>query len=83
VQISKWGNSLAVRIPAEIVRSLDLKEGDQVDVRAAAPGILEIARDDRRRLALETLRSFRGSLPAGWRFDREEANARGPDMACP
>jgi antitoxin MazE len=29
LQIAKWGNSLAVRIPAAHVRQTGLKEGDQ------------------------------------------------------
>ena len=33
MQVAKWGNSLAVRLPAELVRTLGLKEGDQIDLR--------------------------------------------------
>jgi antitoxin MazE len=29
MQVSKWGNSLAVRLPAAVVEALGLKEGDQ------------------------------------------------------
>ena len=32
MQVAKWGNSLAVRLPAELVRELGLKEGDQIDL---------------------------------------------------
>jgi antitoxin MazE len=32
LRVAKWGNSLAVRLPAELVRELDLKEGDQIDL---------------------------------------------------
>lgn len=75
--VSKWGNSLAVRIPADVVRELGLKEGDTIDLRRAADGALEIVTEqERRRQALETLRKFRGSLPADFKFDREEAHAR-------
>ena len=75
--VSKWGNSLAVRIPADVVRELGLKEGDIIDLRRAADGALEIVTEqERRRQALETLRKFRGSLPADFKFDREEAHAR-------
>lgn len=75
--VSKWGNSLAVRIPADVVRELGLKEGDAINLRRAADGALEIVTEqERRRQALETLRKFRGSLPADFKFDREEAHAR-------
>ena len=35
MQVSKWGNSLAVRLPAAVVDALELKEGDQIEVRIA------------------------------------------------
>jgi len=38
LRVAKWGNSLAVRIPAEYVRQLSIKEGDRLDVRLAADG---------------------------------------------
>lgn len=80
MQIAKWGNSLAVRIPADVVRSLGLKEGDNVELRAAADGSLEVLSEAQRRAeALAKLREMRGIVPAGFKFDREEANVRGAD----
>src|SRR5258708_30858458 len=32
MQVSKWGNSLAVRLPAVVVEALDLKEGDEIEI---------------------------------------------------
>lgn len=32
MRVAKWGNSLAVRLPAELVRELGLKEGDRIDL---------------------------------------------------
>ncbi len=32
MQVAKWGKSLAVRLPAELVRELGLKDGDQIDL---------------------------------------------------
>ena len=29
--IEKWGNSLAVRLPAELIQALNLKEGDVIE----------------------------------------------------
>jgi antitoxin MazE len=29
MQVAKWGNSLALRLPAAIVEALSLKEGDE------------------------------------------------------
>ena len=30
MQVSKWGTSLAIRLPAVIVEALNLKEGDEI-----------------------------------------------------
>jgi antitoxin MazE len=77
MQVGKWGNSLAVRLPAAVVEALGLREGDDVEVRVAGARAFEVARDEGRERALERLRALRRPLPAGWRFDRDEANARG------
>lgn len=76
MQVSKWGNSLAVRLPAVVVEALELKEGDEIEVRVAAPRTFEIDRDRSRERALTTIRSFRKELPPDWKFDRGEANSR-------
>ena len=75
MQIAKWGNSLAVRLPAAVVRHLGLKEGDEVEI-TAAPGHLAVARKPDVEEILERLKAFEGRLPADFRFDRDEANAR-------
>ena len=42
LQIAKWGNSLAVRIPADYVRRIGVKEGDQLEARLGADGALNL-----------------------------------------
>ena len=32
MQVSKWSNSLAIRIPASIVNALELKEGEEIEL---------------------------------------------------
>jgi len=76
MQVSKWGNSLAVRLPSEVVEALSLKEGDQIEIRIADRRRFEVRRDPARRRALDRLRRLRRPLPAGFVFDRVEANAR-------
>jgi antitoxin MazE len=76
MQVSKWGNSLAVRLPAAVVDALDLKEGDQIEIRIAPNGVFEVSRDRSRERALARLRKLRRPLPPGFVFDREEANER-------
>jgi len=76
VQVAKWGNSLAVRLPAAVVEALELKEGDDIEIHVAASRELGIARKPGREELLKRLRAFRGKLPADFKFDREEANGR-------
>ena len=76
MRVSKWGNSLAIRLPAEVVDALELKEGDQIEVHIADTRRFELRRDPNRERALKRLRRLRRPLPAGFVFDRAEANAR-------
>src|SRR5260221_1388074 len=74
--VAKWGNSLAVRLPAVVVEALELKEGDDIEIRIADRRELEVSRKPGRDELLKRLRAFRGRLPADFKFDREDANAR-------
>ena len=76
MQVSKWGNSLAIRLPASVVAALELKEGDEVEVHVVGERAFDIARDTSREQALARIRALRKTLPPDWKFDREEANAR-------
>jgi antitoxin MazE len=75
-QVSKWGNSLAVRLPASVVEALDLKEGDEIQIRAVDAAEFEVARKPTRQDLIERLRLFRGRLPDDFVFDRDQANGR-------
>jgi len=77
MQVAKWGNSLAVRLPAAVVEALNLKEGDQVEIQVAGRNAFEVSKAPGRRELVARLRKFRGRLPASFRFDRLEANERG------
>jgi antitoxin MazE len=76
MQVSKWGNSLAIRLPAAVVEALELKEGDDVEIQIAGARAFEVSRDQSRQRALARLRKLSRPLPAGFVFDREEANER-------
>jgi len=76
MQIARWGNSLAVRLPAAVVKALGLKEGDHIEIRVAGERTFDVARNSDRERAIERIRALRKPLPPGWRFDRDEANAR-------
>lgn len=76
MRVSKWGNSLAVRIPDSVADAMDLKEGDEVELKLVAGAEVESTRKRDRREILKELRRFRGMMPADFKFDRDEANAR-------
>jgi antitoxin MazE len=77
MQVAKWGNSLAVRLPAKLVAELGLTEGDEIQIVKASPGRLEIERKINRQEAIKKLRQLRekysGRLPPGYRFKRSDA----------
>lgn len=74
MRVSKWGNSLAIRLPQAVVEALQLKEGDEIEISVAGAREFAVDRDRRRERALEILRHSNWKFPAGWKFDREIAN---------
>ncbi len=77
MKVAKWGNSLAVRIPANVAEALELKEGDEVQMHVAEQGrVFEVEKKLTPREALIALRKYRGRMPADFKFDREELYER-------
>jgi len=76
MQVSKWGHSLAVRLPSAVVEALGLKEGDDIEITVAGKRDFRVARDQSKKKALETIRRLARTFPPGFKFDREEANER-------
>lgn len=76
MQVSKWGNSLAIRLPAAVVEALELKEGDDIEVRVTGEKAFEVSRDRSRERAMERLRKLQRPLPAGFVFDRDDIYGR-------
>lgn len=66
LQVARWGNSLAMRIPVDLVRRFGLREGDTVEAQLTADGALTIrpAGWSRRAFAAE-LEEARKELPLG------------------
>jgi antitoxin MazE len=77
MQVSKWGNSLAVRLPTSVVEALQLHEGDDIEVVIADDRLFQIRKKPGKDALLARLRQFRGKLPADFKFDRDETHARG------
>jgi antitoxin MazE len=76
MKVSKWGNSLAIRLPAAVVEELRLKPGDEINIRAAGARDFFIEREMTREEAIAKIRAASRPLPKGFKFDRLEANAR-------
>jgi antitoxin MazE len=79
MKVAKWGNSLAIRLPAPVVDIMALKEGDDIDVRIAGTRTIEVERSKGLEEMIVRLQKYRGILPKDFKFDRLEAHVRGRD----
>ena len=77
MQVAKWGNSLAVRLPSNVVAALELREGDDIEIQVADGRAFNVSKRASIEELLARLRRYRGRLPDGFRFDRLEAQERG------
>ena len=77
MKIAKWGNSLAVRLPARLVAQLGIKEGDDIQLTANGDRQLNVSLDKLREERIARMRALSVPMPADYVFNREEANARG------
>ena len=76
MQVSKWGNSLAIRLPAAVVEALQLHEGDDVEVVIAGERSFGVRRKRAARELFDRIHQYRGKLPADFIFERDQVNAR-------
>jgi antitoxin MazE len=76
MRVSRWGNSLAVRLPRKLVEQLGLAAGDELNVVEASKQHLAVERVDKRAEFLKQLRQLQWPAPEGYKFDRDEANER-------
>ncbi len=72
MKLAKWGNSLAIRIPAEIAEELGLSANDEAEIRVTGKHTFEVVHDRSRQEALEEMRKLRFVLPADYKFNRDE-----------
>jgi antitoxin MazE len=81
MQVAKWGNSLAVRLPVALVQELGISDGDELLLQAAPrqaqlPASVTVERQPGKLEQLQAVRKFRAAWPADFSFNRDEANAR-------
>jgi antitoxin MazE len=70
------GQQSGGRSSAAVVDALELKEGDEIEIHVADEREFGVSRKPGREELIKRLRAFRGRLPADFKFDRDEANAR-------
>ncbi len=77
MKVSKWGNSLAIRIPADVAATLGFAEGDQVKIESI-DGKLVAQREKSIEEMWERFEEIRKTIqwPDDYKFDRDEANSR-------
>jgi antitoxin MazE len=76
MQVLKWGDGLAVRLPETLVEKMDLRAGDEINIVDVVERTLVVQKEDRRKVALERLAARNWTLPPDYKFDRDEANER-------
>lgn len=76
MQVAKWGNSLAVRLPASVVQALNLTEGEEIALHVLSERSFEVSKQPNAKDLLARLHALRGRLPVDFMFDRLEANSR-------
>jgi antitoxin MazE len=77
MQVSKWGNSLAIRLPSAVVEELKLKSGDEINIRVESKDNFVVERKPTREELIERIRATGSRLPPGFKFNRAELYERG------
>jgi antitoxin MazE len=76
MQVAKWGNSLAVRLPKKLVEEMRLSAGDEVNLTKISNHAIAIEKIEYREAALDRMTQRNWVLPEGYMFNRDEANER-------
>lgn len=72
MKFAKWGNSIAIRIPADVVAKLGITPDEEAQIRVTGEHSFEISRDRSRQEAIERLRKLRFVVPDDYVFNRDE-----------
>ncbi|MFN9847420.1 MAG: AbrB/MazE/SpoVT family DNA-binding domain-containing protein [Alphaproteobacteria bacterium] len=70
------GKRYALRVPRAVVDAMGWREGDDISMYAKGAKAIEPGDACYRDALIQRLLKYQGTLPAGFKFDREEANAR-------
>jgi antitoxin MazE len=72
LKFAKWGNSIAIRVPAEVIAKLGISPDEEAQIRVTGEYSFEVTRDRRRQEAIEAIRKLARPLPPGYKFNRDE-----------
>jgi antitoxin MazE len=72
MKFAKWGNSIAIRVPAEVVAKLGISPDEEAQIKVTGDYSFEVTRDRRRQDAIEAIRKLARPLPQGYKFNRDE-----------
>ena len=72
MKFAKWGNSVAIRVPAKVVAELGISPDEEAQIRVTGEYSFEVTRDRRREEAIEAIRKLARPLPPGYKFNRDE-----------
>jgi antitoxin MazE len=75
LKVAKWGNGLAIRLPAKMAKELGLQEGDLVtrDIMALRKALPKITCEE----AIAGITAMQRPLPKDWKIDRNADDMRG------
>jgi antitoxin MazE len=76
MRVAKWGNSLAIRLPAEVIETVKWGPGEELQISVVGKDEIRIVRDRRRQRALEKFRKHRVKYDGRFVFDRDEIYGR-------
>jgi len=76
-QLSRWGNSLAVRIPKAVANAAKLNAGDAVDLEVEGPGAVKMQKPEKK-LTLKEL--IDGITPENVHSETEWEEPRGNEV---
>jgi antitoxin MazE len=76
MQVAKWRNSLAVRLPSAVVEALQIREGDEIEIHVAGARQFGVARTPRAGRIAETSTCLPRSAPC--RFQVRQGRGKCP-----
>ncbi|CAM8624673.1 MazE Growth regulator [Burkholderiales bacterium] len=79
MKVVRWGNSLAIRLPAKVVEVLELKEGDDIQIHVFGSRAFAVQRRPNIAMRLDALRNRGALMPKDYVFNREVVDGLGRD----